>query len=397
MRAPAGTVFLSAELAQRIVDTLDPALEANLNLMDAGGTIVASRDASRIGTRHPAAREAAASGEAVLVRPGRERTGERAGANLPLVHRGQVIGVVGVTGPPEEARRIAMLLVHTIGLLLEREFEFEGESRRDAEDRELLSRLVYGAKPEDAIALLERRRPGVAWVLRAVVPGVPPAAVPGASGVDAASAVPRADAPDAVPAVDAAAARRLRSGTATPVVAAMLRGVLWCASAGEPDDEARIRLILAELAPGARVVRTEPCASPAELVREAGHLVTLTTRRGVLAAASESGELPVARARLALAAAALPEAMLLALAEPLTALGPGERATLEQFLRSGSAVAAARAGFTHRNTVMQRLERVARRTGFDAHLPEQAATLALAFVADRELADRGRSAHPPAS
>ncbi|WP_461640498.1 sugar diacid recognition domain-containing protein, partial [Leucobacter sp. BZR 635] len=160
-------IHLGSALAQRIVDELAPAIQENLNLMDSQGFIIASSDVSRVGTLHPGAREAAATNEVVAVHADTARPGERPGVNLPLEHRGRVIGVVGVTGKPAKVRSLAPVLVLTIALLFEREAELVGESRRDAADRDVLARLVFGSRPEDALTLLQQRSPALdgPWVI----------------------------------------------------------------------------------------------------------------------------------------------------------------------------------------------------------------------------------------
>ncbi|MGO3146190.1 MAG: CdaR family transcriptional regulator [Leucobacter sp.] len=368
--SPGAQGRLSTALAQRIVDELTPALEENLNLMDAEGFIIASRDASRVGALHPAAREAAALNRAVVVHADTARPGERPGVNLPLEYRGRVIGVVGVTGPPEKVQALAPVLKLTIAMLFEREAELVGESQRDAADRDLLSRLVYGSRPEVAIKLLTQRAPALPgpWVL--ALGASAPGGGTGASVVFDARTVARLR-------------RGLSSGGALAVTGA-LRGVLWVLFDGsDPEVAARI----GDIIPGVLLVHSGVCVSGADLIREAGHLAVLSTRTELIAPFTTSVPMRDAKYfRLQLVAAQLPGAVTQSLAAVLDGMTPGELATLRGYLVSGNAAELSRSGFTHRNTVQRRLRSIAERTGYDLRFPSEAAVLALALAAVDERA-----------
>ena len=49
---------LASTLAQKVVDTIAPTINRNVNIMNAHGVIIASTDAARIGTRHEGSAEA---------------------------------------------------------------------------------------------------------------------------------------------------------------------------------------------------------------------------------------------------------------------------------------------------------------------------------------------------
>lgn len=375
--APRSEVRLSTSLAQRIVDELAPALQENLNLMDASGFIIASRDPARVGTLHPGAREAAMRNDVVHVHAETARPGERPGVNLPLTYRDRVIGVLGVTGPPEKVQALAPVLKLTIGMLFEREAELDGESQRDAADRDILARLVHGSRPEHAFAPLARRSPSVPgpWSL---VLGVV------RSGSDVA--------------LDARTVARLRQGLGPNAIVGALRGVLWVLfgdrRAGDRHTEAETHRAanftlekalarIAVLVPGISLVRTGVCASEAELIREAGHLAVLSTRPEMFAA--DTTPRHVRSTRLRLAAATLPPGVAQTLASVLAELTPGELSTLRDYLASGNAAELSRTGYAHRNTVQRRLQGIAAKTGYEVRVPADAAVLALALAAADEL------------
>ncbi|MCH1883323.1 sugar diacid recognition domain-containing protein [Agrococcus sp. ARC_14] len=358
--------YLSAALAQRIVEQLESTLETNLNLMDAAGLIIASGDASRVGQHHPGAREAAERGAPVEVRAETARPGERPGVNLPLLHRGRIIGVVGVTGDPVTVRPIAAVLVLTIALLLDRELELGQEARRDAQDRELLARLVFGTTPRLALASLQRRRADIPapWVLHAVL----------STTQQDAAFDPRT-----------VAQLRVRAGEA-PAIVAVLRGTMWilrsaAAGAAAPRRVRVSPLLLEQLGTEVRVVSSLRCESAEALRLEAAQLALLAARPELLPDAS--APLDTASLGVEAAAAMLPADTAEAFRRHLAGLRVVDLDTLRHFLDTGSVAAAALRGYTHRNTVMQRLARVTRISGLDPRAAGDAATLRLALVLQR--------------
>jgi len=78
-------------------------LHREINVMEPDGQIIASTDASRIGHIHTGARRIAAEQLAELaIYPGDETEGTRPGINLPINVGGELTGVIGITGAPEE-------------------------------------------------------------------------------------------------------------------------------------------------------------------------------------------------------------------------------------------------------------------------------------------------------
>ena len=119
-------------LAQQIVDTVQGVCGHDVNFIRPDGIILASSRPERIGTLHEAGRAAARSltvQEVTLA-----RGASRPGINLPVLYRGQLIAVIGITGQPEEVRQYAHL-AERITLLLVREQELNDSSRTQADKR----------------------------------------------------------------------------------------------------------------------------------------------------------------------------------------------------------------------------------------------------------------------
>lgn len=104
--------------AQTIVDNLKDVIEYNINFFDTEGTMVASTDASRIGSFHGAARQAAVDGQTVAVDRRHPYEGAQDGVNVPVVLNGAVVAVIGITGPVNRVRDLGGIIERMTGLML---------------------------------------------------------------------------------------------------------------------------------------------------------------------------------------------------------------------------------------------------------------------------------------
>ncbi|WP_339650104.1 sugar diacid recognition domain-containing protein [Halopseudomonas pelagia] len=114
-------IELDTSLAQYIVDRAMAILPHNLNVMDTQGMIIGSGDPARLHTRHEGAQLVLANQRVVEIdaQAAGCLQGVRAGVNLPLMHEGRLIGVLGITGDPEQVRPLAELLRMTAEMLVE--------------------------------------------------------------------------------------------------------------------------------------------------------------------------------------------------------------------------------------------------------------------------------------
>ncbi len=126
-------MFLSPQLAQSIADDMKCSIHRDINIMDQSGTIIASTNPARLRQCHEGARQVIAQGLRVLeVRSDSQFPGAQQGVNLPIVIDGETVGVIGITGAPEE--------VSLFGAVIQRMTEILVESGRRQEREELLDR-----------------------------------------------------------------------------------------------------------------------------------------------------------------------------------------------------------------------------------------------------------------
>jgi len=135
------------QLASQIVDAIKSICEHDINFIRTDGTISASTDSSRVGSYHDAGKKAAQTGETVIVNKADKLQGIRKGINMPIIHNGETIAVIGITGDPKEVRKYAYF-AQRITLLLVREHELELNNH----DRKAqINHVVYSLINEDNI------------------------------------------------------------------------------------------------------------------------------------------------------------------------------------------------------------------------------------------------------
>jgi carbohydrate diacid regulator len=125
---------ITSELAHPIILRLKALLNYNINIMDEEGLIVASTDPNRMYQIHEGALKVIKTGEQIVIYPVDESLylGSKPGVNLPVKRQDQIVGVIGVTGHPDEVLKFAAILKVTVEVMLQ--------------EMELLSKLHYENK-----------------------------------------------------------------------------------------------------------------------------------------------------------------------------------------------------------------------------------------------------------
>lgn len=148
---------LDAQAAGSFLQKLGERLDYNINIMDRDGVIIASRDPARVGTYHAAARHLLESGSREeRISPGDHLPeGTKPGVNLPLEVRGEVLGVVGVTGDPAVVGDLAQAVKTSIESMIELESMREAVMNRRSRKSQLMAYLLYEESvPESAVLAL---------------------------------------------------------------------------------------------------------------------------------------------------------------------------------------------------------------------------------------------------
>ena len=357
---------LSGELAQRVVDLIAPTISHNINVMDEHGTIIACLDPSRVGSLHRGAQRVIAERRRVLVTTPDPATTDRPGANEPLFIDGDLRGVVGVTGDPREVEPLARVVALTVQLLIAQEHEQDSASRRHTEARDLIASLSSGTtRGEDALARLMAAGLKPPWSLALWTSGTPR---------QDGGAAPPPSAETAVGKVNGKGARR----------AAVLHGALWVIGSGRAPAPNGLGLPAT-----GKHTRTPSTDDVETLLSYAEESRALCRYAALLPSLTDPGGWS---REIAVAVAHLPRRTLVRNTARIAPLTGGQRATISAMASAGSMREAADALFVHRNTLLQRVERIRTVTGLDIRRPDHLTTLRMALYAEKAL---GTSHIPP--
>lgn len=128
---------IGSDLAQEIVQRTMKIIPFNVNVMDERGIILASGMQERIGDSHSGAQLALARRETVEIKETAisNLPGAWAGINLPLTVRGEICGVIGISGDPDSVRQFGELVRVTGEMILE-QAQLIGELQRERSYRE---------------------------------------------------------------------------------------------------------------------------------------------------------------------------------------------------------------------------------------------------------------------
>ncbi|ALC54038.1 carbohydrate diacid regulator [Bacillus thuringiensis] len=119
--------MLFPDLANKIVREVRRLITENIIIINIEGVIIASTDTERIGQFHEGALRCAKQKKTVIITKEDERRlqGVKAGMNLPLLFHDEVIGVIGITGEPENISRYGEILRKMTELLIHENYFLE--------------------------------------------------------------------------------------------------------------------------------------------------------------------------------------------------------------------------------------------------------------------------------
>lgn len=145
---------LDLNLAKNIVQRTHRIIRKPVNVMNEDGIIIASSDLHRLNQKHTGAVLAIRQNRVVEIDDLLAKQWHfevRLGINLPICYAGQLFGVIGITGDPDNIRPYGELVKMTAELMIEQHILLEKE-RWDRRYKEaFLIRLLKGKLPCDEI------------------------------------------------------------------------------------------------------------------------------------------------------------------------------------------------------------------------------------------------------
>ncbi len=131
---------LSENQAQEIVDKMMMDIPYNINIMNADGIIIGSGRRERVGTVHQGAVQALSTGRMVEV--WEDSRFEKKGTNEPIVIGHTRVGVIGISGNPDEVRPFCNIVRTTVSLLIEQRNSLETQAHEANRRKAFLELLL---------------------------------------------------------------------------------------------------------------------------------------------------------------------------------------------------------------------------------------------------------------
>lgn len=120
-----------------------------INIMNPDGIIIASSDPKRVGTFHFGADQVMHTGRSVNITRSQlpAYPGALEGCNMPLRQNGKIVGVVGITGDPEELQDLA----HLLEVYAMKYMELESVVMQHMEEAEIRRKLFHLLTTQDSV------------------------------------------------------------------------------------------------------------------------------------------------------------------------------------------------------------------------------------------------------
>ncbi|ASR45214.1 sugar diacid utilization regulator [Paenibacillus kribbensis] len=132
---------ISEKQAQDIVDKMMKDIPYNINIMNERGIIIGSGESERVGTVHQGAVQALETGKMIEV--WQDGHYEKQGTNEPIVIHHERVGVIGITGNPDEVRPFCNIVKTTVSLLIEQRISLEHLAHEANRKKSMLEMLLH--------------------------------------------------------------------------------------------------------------------------------------------------------------------------------------------------------------------------------------------------------------
>ena len=145
--------LLEPALAQKFIDKTAKNLEYNVNIMNDKGIIIASKDSSRIGNFHEVAYNLL-NGILIsgIVKEGQKYLGTKPGVNMFIDYKDNHVGVICVTGNPENVNGFAEFVKASMESMLEYEIDKEVEHGQKNKAEQFLNYLLFEENLDMSVA-----------------------------------------------------------------------------------------------------------------------------------------------------------------------------------------------------------------------------------------------------
>ncbi|MED4202957.1 CdaR family transcriptional regulator [Neobacillus mesonae] len=145
--------MLTQEMAAEIVEQTMIRLHRNINIMNDKGVIIASGNQNRLYQIHSGALEVLKSGKPLIIHDEnmQQWEGSLPGINLPITFQDDIIGVIGITGDPEEIMEFGELVKMITEMMIQQSFMAEQLEWKQRLKEQVFGELLKEHFHEDSI------------------------------------------------------------------------------------------------------------------------------------------------------------------------------------------------------------------------------------------------------
>lgn len=135
---------------QNIVDELEETTQKKINIMDETGCIIASSDQNRIGTYHSGAQKVINQNlEELVICEQDQYKGAKNGINLPIIIKGEIVGVVGITGKKEEVQVLGKIIQKMTQILIMDRYQSNQKKNMEAMRNSFIFSWLFASEDSD--------------------------------------------------------------------------------------------------------------------------------------------------------------------------------------------------------------------------------------------------------
>jgi len=145
--------YVTKELAQKIVCRTMEIIDCNINVMNEKGVIIGSGDKKRMNQIHEGALMVLKSGSSyeITQQQADSLRGAKPGVNLPIFFNGEIVGVVGLTGLPEQIRNYGELVRMAAEMIFQEMILIEEIQWDERLKEEVVHQLLRQEEPLDSL------------------------------------------------------------------------------------------------------------------------------------------------------------------------------------------------------------------------------------------------------
>ncbi|MEG0914020.1 MAG: sugar diacid recognition domain-containing protein [Oscillospiraceae bacterium] len=143
---------LSKSIMQHIVEELRSTIGRDINIMDKTGRIIASTNTNRIGVPHHGAKIIIAQNlHELVISEDDSYAGTQRGINLPIIINEEIVGVVGITGDPQEVEPFGKIIKKMTEILIIEEYQKDQKQMIDRAKSNYVYSCLFDTIPEDEL------------------------------------------------------------------------------------------------------------------------------------------------------------------------------------------------------------------------------------------------------